>query len=67
MSNMIKMNVVFSGYIRQIHQVDLVFKNLFVKSGDISPDQLDELFKYLQDAVEEAMGAISQTLSEMEE
>jgi uncharacterized tellurite resistance protein B-like protein len=58
---------VFSGYVRQIHQVDLIFKNLFVQSGDISPGQLDEVFKYLQDAVEEAMAAISQTLNEMEE
>lgn len=69
MSNMIKMNVVFSGYIRQVHQIDLVFKNLFVQAGDISPTQLqlDEVFKYLQDAREEAMDAISEALSQMDE
>jgi hypothetical protein len=67
MSNMIKLNVVFSGYIRQIHQVDLVFKNLFVNKGDIATDELEEMFGYLQDAVDEAMSAISQTLNEIED
>ncbi len=40
--NLVKVNVVFLGYIRQINQIDATFKQLFLAAGGFSATQMKE-------------------------
>ena len=65
--NLVKLNVIFAGYIRQIHQVDAVFEDMFTEGREINPAAAEQMLNHLQDAMAEAMSAISQISSEMNE
>jgi hypothetical protein len=66
MLNAMKLNIVYSGYTRQIHQIDVAFKELFSNSNEIDPLKLEEMLKYLQDAIDEATNAISEVANDIE-
>lgn len=66
MLNAMKLNIVYSGYTRQIHQVDVVFKELCSRSNEIDSVKLEEILKYLQDAIDEATNAISEVADNIE-
>jgi polyhydroxyalkanoate synthesis regulator phasin len=65
-NNLAKLNIIFAGYIRQIHQVDAVFESLF-ENSEISSDVAEKLLNNLQDAMSEAMSAVSAISMELEE
>ena len=58
-NNLMKLNVIFSGYIRQIYQVDAVFEDMFERNNEIDPEVAERMLNHLQDAMAEAMSAIS--------
>jgi len=66
MINAMKLNIVYSGYTRQIHQVDVAFKEVFSHGKNLDPTELEEMMKYLQDAIDEATTAISEVASDLE-
>jgi hypothetical protein len=66
MLNAMKLNIVYSGYTRQIHQIDVAFKELLSNTGGIDPLKLEEMLKYLQDAIDEATNAISEVANDIE-
>lgn len=59
-SSLVKTNVVFLGYLRQINQVDATFKHLFLGSSTFSIDQM-------QCTVKELQASVKQTLAEIKE
>jgi hypothetical protein len=63
-NHLAKLNVIFSGYFRQIHQVDAVFEELVGNGKELTPKDAEELLNNLQDAMSEAMNAISVTSDE---
>lgn len=65
--NLVKLNIIFAGYIRQIHQVDAVFEDMFASGKEIEPAAAEQMLSHLQDAMAEAMSAISQFSSDMHE
>jgi hypothetical protein len=67
MTNAMKLNVVYSGYTRQIHQVDAAFKDIYTHGKNLDPAKLEEMMKYLQDAIDEATAAISEVANDVEE
>jgi hypothetical protein len=58
-NNLMKLNVLFSGYIRQIYQVDAVFEDMIERNNEIDPEVAEQMLNHLQDAMAEAMSAIS--------
>lgn len=48
----VQVNVAFLGYIRQIHQIDLVFKQMFITEDRPNPDQVKENVEQIRSAVE---------------
>jgi HEAT repeat protein len=53
--DLVKVNVVFLGYVRQINQIDATFKQIFLSSPKFSTDQM-------KDTVTEIENAVKQTL-----
>jgi len=66
-NNLMKLNVIFSGYIRQIYQVDAVFEDLLERNNEIDPNVAEQMLNHLQDAMAEAMSAISLASSGIDE
>lgn len=64
--SLVKLNIIFAGYIRQIHQVDAVFGDMFARGKEIEPAATEQMLSHLQDAMAEAMSAISQVSSDMD-
>jgi HEAT repeat protein len=48
----VQVNVAFLGYIRQIHQIDLVFKQMFIAADKPDSNQLKATLEQIQTAVE---------------
>ena len=66
-NNLVKLNVLYMGYTRQIHQVDATFKNLLSNTNGIDPAKMEEMLGHIQAAVDETMNAISLILDEMQD
>jgi hypothetical protein len=58
-NHLAKLNVIFAGYIRQIHQVDAVFEEIIGNGRDFTHQEAEQLLSNLQDAMSDAMSAIS--------
>jgi FtsH-binding integral membrane protein len=66
-SDLVKLNVVYSGYLRQTHQVDTVFKFIFRDSKKIDNAELQSMLSYLQDIVAEAMNGVSTVINQADD
>jgi hypothetical protein len=60
-NSLAKLNIIFAGYLRQIHQIDALFEELLRKGDGITVQDVEQLLNNLQDAVAEAMSAITTT------
>lgn len=65
-NNMVKLNILYVGYTRQIHQVDATFKDMLSKNEGIDAKKMEEMLGYVQAAVDEALNAVSQLANEEE-
>ena len=65
-NNLMKLNVLLSGYVRQIYQVDAVFEDMFESKKMVEPEVAEQMLNHLQDAMIEAMNAISQASIDMD-
>jgi len=61
-----RLNVIFAGYIRQVHQIDSVFEELIRNGKGISPQTAEQLLNNIQDTMTDAMNAISATASDLD-
>jgi HEAT repeat protein len=61
-SNLVKVNVVFIGYMRQINQIDATFKQLFLSTGGFGTNEMKKTVEQIQDSVKKTMGEIKQYL-----
>jgi ABC-type multidrug transport system fused ATPase/permease subunit len=66
-NNLVRINIIFAGYERQIHQVDAIFEDIFSTEGKVEPKILEDMLSHLQDAMAEAMVAISRVSNDFEE
>ena len=66
-NNLAKLNIIFAGYIRQIHQVDVVFEELLGNNDEINPEIAERMLNNLQDAMAEAMSAVTALSTELED
>lgn len=57
-SNLLKVNVVFIGYMRQINQIDASFKQLFLSAGGFGTAEMQLTVEQIQDAVKETMEGV---------
>jgi hypothetical protein len=57
-SNLLKVNVVFLGYIRQINQIDASFKQLFLSAGGFRTAEMKQTVEQIQDSVKETMEGV---------
>ncbi len=66
-ASLAKLNIIFSGYIRQIHQVDIVFEDMISSEKDIDTAVTEQMLNSLQEVTTEAMIAISQLSNDIGE
>jgi len=57
-SNLLKVNVVFIGYMRQINQIDASFKQLFLSAGGFGTVEMKQTVEQIQDSVRETMEGV---------
>ena len=62
-TNLVKVNVIFLGYVRQINQIDATFKQLFLASTGFSIDQMNETVRQIQVSVKETMDEVKANLN----
>lgn len=66
-NNMVKLNILYVGYTRQIHQVDATFKDMLSKSDGIDTKKMEEMMGYIQVAIDESLSTISHLMNEADE
>jgi hypothetical protein len=66
-NNLAKLNIIFAGYTRQIHQVDALFEEMVGNNGQMTTETAEKLLNNLQDAMSEAMSAVTTISIETEE
>lgn len=66
-NNLAKLNIIFAGYIRQLHQVDTVFEAIVGSGREISPEMAEQLLNSLQDTMAEALSSITAITNESDD
>jgi len=66
-NNLAKLNIIFTSYFRQIHQMDSVFEGLVKTSTGITIQDAEQLLTNLQDVMTEALSAVTQTSNESDD
>jgi hypothetical protein len=61
-TGLVKVNVVFLGYVRQINQIDATFKQLFLASAGFGVDQMKQTVEQIQDSVRKTMEEVKSYL-----
>jgi hypothetical protein len=67
MDNLVKLNILYVGYNRQLHQVDATFKDLLSHPEGVDSAKMEEMLGYVQAAVDETIRSISQLMDEIGE
>jgi|GEM_PF-1086121 len=62
-TNLVKVNVIFLGYVRQINQIDATFKQLFLASTGFSADQMNRTVEQIQASVKQTMDEVKANLN----
>jgi HEAT repeat protein len=57
-TNLVKVNVVFLGYVRQINQIDATFKQMFLAAAGFGIDQMKLTVAQIQDSVRTTMAEV---------
>ena len=66
-TSLVKVSVVFLGYVRQINQTDATFKQLFLASAGFGVDQMKQTVEQIQDSVSKTMEEIKAYLGPEED
>jgi len=61
-TSLVKVNVVFLGYVRQINQIDATFKQLFLASAGFGIDEMKQTVEQIQDSVRKTMEEVKSYL-----
>jgi HEAT repeat protein len=61
-TSLVKVNVVFLGYVRQINQIDATFKQMFLASAGFGIDQMKQTVEQIQDSVRRTMEEVKSYL-----
>lgn len=62
-AQLIKVDVIFLGYIRQINQIDATFKQLFLATMSFGTDQMEKTVEEIRETVDKTMLGIKENLS----
>lgn len=57
-TDLVEVNVVFLGYVRQINQIDATFKQMFLASVGFGVDEMKQTVKQIRDSVKETLEQI---------
>jgi hypothetical protein len=63
-NRLVKVNIVFLGYVRQINQIDATFKQMFISSTDFGTAQMDKTVAKIQEAVQQTLDEVKTYLIE---
>jgi HEAT repeat protein len=62
-TNLVKVNVIFLGYVRQINQIDATFKHLFLASAGFGAEQMNQTVLHIQGSVKQTMEEVKTSLN----
>lgn len=63
-NNLVKVNVVFLGYIRQINQIDATFKQLFLSSNGFTIKQMQDTVLQIETSVDKTLQKVQEYLKD---
>ncbi len=63
MTDLVRVNAVFMGYVRQIHQIDTVFKQLYLGPNGLGTVEMQENAKQIRDSITQTMEDVNTYLS----
>jgi hypothetical protein len=66
-NNLARLNIVFTGFIRQIHQVDATFRGIFLSTDEYTIDDMELMLARVHESVEDALDNINQVLEDLED
>jgi hypothetical protein len=66
-NHLAKLNVIFAGYVRQMHQMDAIFEGLYSSEKEIDLTMAGQMLSHLQDIMAEGMSAITQVTNDADE
>lgn len=62
-TSLVKVNVIFLGYVRQINQIDATFKQIFLEPQGLEIDKMTKTVVQIQDSVDKTMKEIKENLT----
>lgn len=63
-NRLVKVNVVFLGYVRQINQIDATFKQMFLTTTDFGANQMEKTVGQIQESVDQTLERVQAYLTE---
>ena len=64
-NNLARLNIGFTGYVRQIQQVDATFRGMYLSTNEFTIDQMEQTLERIQDSMDNALENVSQIMDEM--
>lgn len=64
-NNLARLNIVFTGYVRQIHQIDATFRGMYMDIDHFELDQMEAVSLRIQEAMENALEGVNRTLEDL--
>jgi len=66
-NRLVKVNVVFLGYVRQINQIDATFKQMFLTTTDFGANQMEKTVGQIQESVNQTLERVQTYLTESDQ
>lgn len=64
-SNMAKISIILMGFVRQINQVDMAYKQVLFTSSQVDPKETHKTIQSIQEIVEQSVDEVSRSLENM--
>jgi hypothetical protein len=61
-SNMAKISIILMGFVRQINQVDMAYKQVLFTSSQVDPKETRKTIQSIQEIVEQSVDEVSRSL-----
>ena len=65
-NNLARFNVIFTGYMRQIHQVDATFREMFLSADEITLEDLETVLSRIQLTIDNALDSMNQIIEDFD-
>ena len=65
-ADVIKMQIIYLGFIRQINQIDIMYQQTLLAHHELPPEQLEAAISKIQEIIERALDDINVVVEELD-